>query len=572
VTCPACQAENDPAASACIACGETLDSQSPSMGAGTVFAGRYEILGALGRGGMGMVYRARDRDLREVIALKMIRPDLARQQHIERRFRSEIKLARRVRHPNVCSIYGDGEHNGVLYICMELIDGIELRDLVRGRRLSGIEAFDVAIQIAEGLAAIHGVGIIHRDLKTANIMRDRTGAVRLMDFGIAKKSQADGTTGATATGQVLGTPEYMSPEQIRGLQVDFRTDIYALGVVIYEIFTGTVPFRGETPVATIFKHLQEPPPLVTRGPRALPRSLVPVLRRALAKEPSARFSSAAEILAALRQAREEYRADPDPLRADDSGGTPAGAATLDGAATTFEAAATTQLAEASPSEAETRDSKPKTRARGRYVTVGAAVLAAAGVWTWSQYEAPPPVNAPATALTPPPIARPSPPVVQPSPPATTPSVHVASPPPARAHATPKPGTVRPGPGPQPTAAPATAAVVIPGVVPSPEPVTVYDEKDEALEVKPTKLSGRSAEYPREAPHLLRGERVSVTASFVVTESGDVTDLDVDIEGGSPGEVRLTVLAAYSRWKFSPGLIHGKPVRVRVIRRQTFVGG
>ena len=520
-----------------------------------------------------MVYRARDRDLREVVALKMIRPDLARQQHIERRFRSEIKLARRVRHPNVCSIYGDGEHNGVLYICMELVDGTELRDLVRARGLATIEGFDVAIQIAEGLAAIHGVGIIHRDLKTANIMRDRRGVVRLMDFGIAKKSQTDGTTGATATGQVIGTPEYMSPEQIRGLKVDFRTDIYALGIVIYEIFTGTVPFRGESPVATIFKHLQEPLPLVTRGPRALPRSLVPVLRQALAKDPSARFASAAEILASLRQAREEYRANPHPLDVEDSGGIPEGAATLDGAATTFEAAATTQLAEASPSEAETRDGKPRISRRGRYVTVGAALLATAGVWTWSQYEARAPVNAPATALTLPPTARPSPPVAQPSPRATTLSVHVATAIPARGRATPMPGSVRPGPEPKPTAARATAPVAIPSVTPSLEPVTVYNEDDPALEVEPRKLSGRSAEYPREALPLLRGERVFVTASFIITESGDVTDLDVNIEGSNaPGVVRLWVLAAYSRWKFSPGLIHGTPVRVRLIRRQTFVGG
>src|SRR5262249_26065384 len=160
---------------------------------------------------MGMVYRARDRDLREVVALKMIRPDLARQQHMERRFRSEVKLARRVRHPNVCSIYGDGEHRGLLYICMELVDGTDLRDVVRPRGVHpGAEAFDIAIQVAEGLKAIHDVGIIHRDLKTANIMRDGKGVVRLMDFGIAKKSRAEGTTAATATGQVLGTPEYMS--------------------------------------------------------------------------------------------------------------------------------------------------------------------------------------------------------------------------------------------------------------------------------------------------------------------------------------------------------------------------
>lgn len=526
MTCPACRAENDPAASACIACGEALGAKSPSLSAGAVFAGRYEILGVLGRGGMGMVYRARDRDLRETVALKVIRPDLVRQQHMERRFRSEIRLARRVRHPNVCSIYGDGEDHGVLYICMELVDGTDLREVVRARGgLRPAEAFDVAVQIAEGLAAIHAVGVIHRDLKTANIMRDGRGVVRLMDFGIAKKSQVEGTTGATATGQVLGTPEYMSPEQIRGAKVDFRTDVYALGIVIYEIFTGAVPFRGETPVATIFKQLQEPPSLLTRGPRALPRSLVPVLRRALAKEPAARFPSAAEMLEALRRAREEHRADPDPFPVAPSNEAPEGGPTVDGAATTFAAAGTTQWADASPSIAETRAAEPMVDTRYRrhllrYVAGGAAAtLAAAGLWAWSRSVAPQaPMNPAGAALTLPAVPPPSP-------------------------------------------AGATTVYDVSG--------TVYDENDAPFRV-PVKLSGKPAEYPKAAPVLKRGQRASVTVSFVVLENGDVTDVQIVESAGRI--VDEAVITAYKTWKYTPGGLNTVPVRVRVTRRQTFLGG
>jgi serine/threonine-protein kinase len=161
----------------------------------------------------------------------------------------------------------------------------------------------VAIQAAEGLVAIHDAGVIHRDLKTSNIMRDARGFVRLMDFGIAKDSSSDFTAGATGTGQLIGTPEYMSPEQIRGEKLDFRSDVYSLGIVIFEVFTGRVPFLGETPLATILKHLQEPAPL--DGPEAarLPRELVPVLTRTLAKDRAARQASVVELIDDLERAR-----------------------------------------------------------------------------------------------------------------------------------------------------------------------------------------------------------------------------------------------------------------------------
>ena len=265
---------------------------------------RYEILESLGQGGMGMVFKARDRVLDEVVALKVLRTDVATTPEMAERFRAEIKLARRVTHKNVCRIHEYGEDADLRYISMAFVDGVDLKQVLRQRGgLPRDEGFDVAIQVADGLEAIHEEGIIHRDLKSSNIMRDARGVVRLMDFGIAKQSQGDTLQGLTATGMIVGTPEYMSPEQARGQRLDVRSDVYSMGVVMYELFTGRVPFRGDTPIATIIKHLQEPPPLDLPEAAAIPRPLVGVLRQALAKDPSARHASAGAVAEALRRAR-----------------------------------------------------------------------------------------------------------------------------------------------------------------------------------------------------------------------------------------------------------------------------
>jgi len=272
---------------------------------GTVFHGRYEILGPLGRGGMGMVYKAHDRRLDEVVAIKVLRPDFGGDPTMAARFRSEIKLARKVRHRNVCAIHDYGEDRGLLYISMEYVEGVDLKQVLKqSGALPPERGYEVAIQIAEGLQAVHDSGIVHRDLKTPNIMSDGAGMARLMDFGVAKRV---GEGAATVTGQIIGTPEYMSPEQAQGHKVDTRSDIYALGIVLYEIFTGQVPFRGETPISTILKHLNDPPPL--QGPQAsgIPGSLKPVLRRCLAKDPADRYATAREVGDALREARHPSR-------------------------------------------------------------------------------------------------------------------------------------------------------------------------------------------------------------------------------------------------------------------------
>ena len=294
--CPACGAENDEPAEVCFHCRALLTAVTR----GAVLGGRYEILSPLGRGGMGAVYRARDRVLEEDVAVKVLRADVAGTEERARRFRSEIKLARRVSHWNVCRIHEYGEDGPLRFISMELVEGETLKDLLRRRgALPTAEAFAVAIQVAEGLSAVHQAGVVHRDLKSANIMIDGGGRSRLMDFGIAKH-EAD--AGSAASGYVVGSPEYMSPEQARGVPVDARSDLYALGVVVFEAFTGEVPFRADTPVGTLLLHLEASPPVESAS---IPPPLRPVLRRALAKEPSERFGSAREMAGALEAARRE---------------------------------------------------------------------------------------------------------------------------------------------------------------------------------------------------------------------------------------------------------------------------
>jgi serine/threonine-protein kinase len=267
------------------------------MTKGQVIAGRYELTGVLGRGGMGTVYEAHDRSLDERVALKVLAETAQGSADADRRFRAEIKLARKIRHPNVCAIHEYGELQDVQYIVMELVTGQDLKKHVRSAgRLTAEEAIGIARQIGDGLQAIHDAGVIHRDLKLSNVMMDGAGRVRLMDFGIAK---GIGDTMATVTGQILGTPEYMSPEQVQGLPVDPRADIYSLGIMTYELLTGRVPFKADTPLATIMLHVQEPPRL---DDPAIPPRMAPILARALAKRPEDRYASAHEYVAALSAA------------------------------------------------------------------------------------------------------------------------------------------------------------------------------------------------------------------------------------------------------------------------------
>jgi eukaryotic-like serine/threonine-protein kinase len=498
MNCPSCQAPNEPSLTACARCGATLVAPtsvlvSVDLKQGTLFHGRYEILGPLGRGGMGMVYKAHDRTLDETVAIKILRPDFAEDPKMAERFRSEIKLARKVRHRNVCTIHDYGQDHGLLYISMELIEGVDLKRILREKgALPPEEAYAVAIQMAEGLQAVHDAGIIHRDLKTPNIMRDAQGLARLMDFGVAKRHGAEGT--ATATGHIVGTPEYMSPEQAQGQKVDFRSDIYALGVVIYEMFTGHVPFRGETPISTILKHLHDPPPLDGAQAATIPATLKPVLRKALAKEPAYRYPTAAALADALRQARTpslrqqrvatEVLEAPTVDRARAVAGAPAGPRTLYhrrawlgivGVAAIAVSAVSLQLRRPAfePRLELPEAAPPSTSTAAGATPASAPPPVAAGL---SPATAPPatapPAAAPATA---PPAAAPAPktataPAVEGrSLPAIVATPRAPTPTPKRAAA---PVAMPPAPTPLPTAAPTAApAVTVPpaGRTESPEP-------------------------------------------------------------------------------------------------------
>ena len=293
--CPSCAAPIDQGAEACLACGRSLST----LALGSVLASRYELRAVLGKGGMGLVYQAFDRLLEEDVAIKVLRTDLSANADAVRRFRGEIKLARKVSHPNVCRIHDYGEEGPLGYISMEILTGQDLQKTLKQhpQGLPEAEALSAILQIASGLQAIHDVGILHRDLKTANANRDERGVVRLVDFGIAKDLLSQGQT---AAGEAFGTPEYMSPEQCRGDSLDFRSDVYALGILAFELFTGEVPIKGSTPMATLFKQIQDLPSFDTEPGTRVPPRFVPVLRRALAKAAADRFPSAQDFAQALR--------------------------------------------------------------------------------------------------------------------------------------------------------------------------------------------------------------------------------------------------------------------------------
>jgi serine/threonine protein kinase len=287
-----------------------------AVGPGAVLANRYEILEYVGKGGMGVVYKARDRTLDETVAIKILLQQPFDDPSMTQRFLAEIKLARRVTHKNVCRLHDYGEAQSVRFISMQFVDGIELKQMVRLRgRLSVGEGYDIALQLVDGLEAIHDQAIVHRDLKTSNVMVDRRGIALLMDFGIAKFWEDEAGTALTAFGQIIGTPQYMSPEQAQGEALDPRSDIYAIGVVFFELFTGVLPFNADNFAAMVYKKLHEPLQLDTPAAANLPESLKPVIRKALATAAGDRYPSTRELRAALLDARAQTPVDePDTTR------------------------------------------------------------------------------------------------------------------------------------------------------------------------------------------------------------------------------------------------------------------
>jgi serine/threonine protein kinase len=265
--------------------------------------GHYEILEILGGGGMGIVYRARDTRLARVVALKFLPPELTRDPQAKERFEQEARAASSLDHPNLCTILELGETpDGRLYLAMPCYDGETLRRRIEGGPLPVDEAIDIALQIARGLAKAHRNGIIHRDIKPANLIVTSDGVVKILDFGLAKLA---GSAAISQTGSSAGTPAYMSPEQARGDEVDARTDLWSLGVVLYELLSGRRPFRGEREQAVIYSILHEKPqPLRELRPEVSPE-LARIVERLIAKEPAERYPSVEEALGDLRVLRGE---------------------------------------------------------------------------------------------------------------------------------------------------------------------------------------------------------------------------------------------------------------------------
>lgn len=291
--------------------GSVPASMAARLERGTVFAGRYEILGSVGKGGMGIVYRARDRQLDEVVALKLLRPEtLADDPTLLERFKSEIRLARKVTHRNVLRTHDFGETGGVPYISMEYLEGVSLKELVKSRGALPLGVgLRIAKQIAQGLEAAHHQGVVHRDVKPQNILiLPESGEVKIMDFGIARVSEMKGG-GLTTTGTVMGTPDYIPPEQAQGQPADFRSDLYSLGVVLFEMFAGRLPFVADSAMAVILAHVQTPPPRPRALNPRLPASLEAVILRCLAKAPAQRYPDVERLLQALGAVSAEAEAD-----------------------------------------------------------------------------------------------------------------------------------------------------------------------------------------------------------------------------------------------------------------------
>jgi serine/threonine protein kinase/tetratricopeptide (TPR) repeat protein len=278
---------------------ETLLMPIRELATGATFAGRYQVIEELGKGGMGRVYKVFDTDVKEKVALKLLKPEIAADSETIERFSNEIKLARKIRHKNVCGMFDLGKAEGTLYLTMEFVPGEDLKRLIRrmGQFPTG-KAVSVAEQISEGLSAAHDLGIVHRDLKPSNIMVDEEGNARIMDFGIARSLQEKRITGA---GVMIGTPEYMSPEQVEGKDVDQRSDVYSLGIILYEMLAGRVPFEGETPISVAHKHKYEPPADPRKLNSQIPEDLSRVILRCLEKDKGTRYQTAGELRADLEK-------------------------------------------------------------------------------------------------------------------------------------------------------------------------------------------------------------------------------------------------------------------------------
>ena len=309
IECPKCKVENPDNTAFCGKCGTQFDSdlgptqtvETPleELTTGAIFAGRYQIIEELGKGGMGKVYRALDKELNEEIALKLIKPEIAHDKKTVERFKREIKLARKISHKSVGRMHELMEDKGIRFITMEYVPGEDLKSFIRrSGQLAVGTTIRITKQVCEGLAEAHQLGIIHRDLKPNNIIIDKEGNARIMDFGIARSMKGKGITGA---GMMIGTPEYMSPEQVEAKEVDQRSDVYSLGIILYEMATGRLPFEADTPFAVGVKQKSEIPAPPKEFNPQMPDDLSQVILKCLEKDKENRYQSAREVCLELEK-------------------------------------------------------------------------------------------------------------------------------------------------------------------------------------------------------------------------------------------------------------------------------
>jgi len=318
--CPKCQADISDDSLFCSKCGtpikppdeifvsrtRTILRPMEELLPGTTLAGKYKTIEILGRGGMGIVYKAEDTKLRRNVALKFLPPELIQNEEVRERFVLEAQTAAALSHPNICTIHEIDEEGGKSFIAMEYVEGQSLKEKIEKGPLEIDEALNISIQVAEGLEEAHKKGIIHRDIKSANIMVTDKGQAKVMDFGLAK---VKGATLLTREGTTLGTVAYMSPEQARGREVDHRSDIWSLGIVLYEMLSGQLPFKGDREASILYSVVHEEPKPLKEIKRGLPLELQQIVNRALRKKPESRYSSAAEIIKDLKKYQDVLRAE-----------------------------------------------------------------------------------------------------------------------------------------------------------------------------------------------------------------------------------------------------------------------
>jgi serine/threonine protein kinase len=318
MVCPECSYENPETSVQCVKCTTPLPLSDQTLATGgqgwsvpaadgviasaplvqlspgASIGSRYEIVRLLGQGGMGAVYQAHDKELDRQVAIKVIRADMAANPEILRRFKQELILARQITHKNVIRIFDLGQADGIKFITMEYIEGENLQSVLRRKKkLEPTEAASILAQVCRALEAAHNEGVIHRDLKPQNIMLDKTGRAYVMDFGIARSMLGDGMT---QTGALIGTPDYMSPEQAKGQSLDGRSDFFSAGIIFYEMLSGQVPFDADTTMGKLWKRTNEPARPLDELDKTIPRPLSDIVRKCLEIDPQKRFASAGDLL------------------------------------------------------------------------------------------------------------------------------------------------------------------------------------------------------------------------------------------------------------------------------------